>query len=317
MHLKKDVDMNKKSQVGARIVLIGAPTDCGAADLGASMGPAALRVAGLGEALSAMGFDVVDQGDLPGPKNPRGAMVAGAKNAKECASWMELARGAVAESLASGACPILMGGDHSLAAGSVAAAAAAAKAAGKQLRVVWLDAHADFNSAQMSTTGNLHGMPLAALCGMPVPGLNDAGGAAVVEPDQLRLIGQRSVDASERLSLRDLGVAVFDMRHIDEFGMRQAMMGCLDGLTDRHVIHVSFDVDFLDPSIAPGVGTAVRGGPTYREAQLCMEMLRDTGRVSSVDIMELNPALDCKNETAKLVVDLMESLFGKSTLWRE
>jgi arginase len=181
--------------------------------------------------------------------------------------------------------------------------------------VLWFDAHPDFNTSELSPSGNLHGMPMACLCGLGPPELLAApGGRAALSPAQVRQIGIRSVDRGERTLLHEQGVTVFDMRSIDELGMRTVMQRALaDVDADTH-LHVSLDVDFLDPELAPGVATAVPGGPTYREAQLCMEMVADTGRLGSLDIVELNPAFDQCNRTGRLAVDLVGSLFGKSTL---
>jgi arginase len=185
------------------------------------------------------------------------------------------------------------------------------------LRVLWLDAHADFNTAALTPSGNLHGMPVACLCGFGPDELTHLGGAApALQPAELRLVGIRSVDDAEKHFLREVGIEAFDMRCVDEIGMRQTLERALAGVDADTHLHVSLDVDFLDPEIAQGVGTPVRGGPTYRESQLCMEMVADTGRLSSLDIMELNPAFDRRNATAELAVDLVESLFGKSTLIR-
>jgi arginase len=214
--------------------------------------------------------------------------------------------------------PILMGGDHCLAIGSITAIAQHCHETGKQLMVLWLDAHADANTHAITPTGNIHGMPVACLCGEGPDALTRLGGAypTVPDPGTIRQIGIRSVDAEEKRQLRALGIKVFDMRYIDENGMRYTMEAALADLTENTHLHVSFDADFLDPVVAPGVGTPVLGGPTYREAQLCMEMIADTGRLSSLDLMELNPARDMRNQTAEVVVDLVESLFGKSTLMR-
>jgi arginase len=185
------------------------------------------------------------------------------------------------------------------------------------LRIVWLDAHADFNTSELSPSGSLHGMPVSSLCGFGAPELTQLGGVTpAIKPSWVRQVGIRSVDDGERRFVHEQELTVFDMRYIDEMGIRRAMQLALEGLEDDAHLHVSFDVDFLDPEIAPGVGTTVPGGLSYREAQLCMEMIADTGRIASLDIMELNPALDERNKTATLAVDLVESLFGKSTLVR-
>jgi arginase len=299
------------------VTLIGAPTDVGAATRGASMGPEAMRVAGIQPALEQRGLQVVDRGNLAGPANPRQAPVDGYRNLQAVLEWNRLVHEAIHEELCAERLPILLGGDHSLGIGSISAVARHCRQTGRKLRVLWLDAHADFNTGELSPSGNLHGMPLACLCGFGPKALTELGGATPsIHPQWIRQIGARSVDEGEKRLLHDLAVEVFDMRYIDEMGMRQIMEQALAGLgCDTH-LHVSFDVDFLDPDIAPGVGTLVPGGPTYREAQLCMEMLADTRLVRSLDVVELNPALDVRNETAALAVSLLESLFGKSTLVR-
>jgi len=213
--------------------------------------------------------------------------------------------------------PVLLGGDHSLSLGSIGAVAKHCRQSGRKLRVLWLDAHADFNTSELSPSGNLHGMPVACLFGFgPQELLAIAGDTPALTPGCLRQVGVRSVDPGERRFVHEQGLDVFDMRYVDERGMRATMEQALAGLDADTHLHVSFDVDFLDPAIAPGVGTTVPGGPTYREAQLCMEMIADTGRIASLDIVELNPAFDVRNRTASLAVDLVESLFGKSTLMR-
>ncbi|HMN93469.1 MAG TPA: arginase, partial [Hydrogenophaga sp.] len=192
------------------------------------------------------------------------------------------------------------------------------RAHGRRLRVLWLDAHADFNTAALTPSGNIHGMPVAILCGHGPRELVELGGPGpALSASEVRQIGIRSVDPGEKRFVHEQGLEVFDMRYIDEMGMRHTLEQALSGLDENTHLHVSFDVDFLDPEIAPGVGTTVPGGPTYREAQLCMEMIADTGRLASLDVMELNPALDVRNRTALLAVDLIESLFGKSTLMRK
>jgi len=297
--------------------LIGAPTDIGAADRGASMGPEALRVAGIDRALRAQVVEVVDLGNLSGPHNPWQPPRDGYRHLPEVIAWNTAVHRAVAAALRAGALPLLLGGDHSLAIGSLSAVAQHCRAQRRKLRVLWLDAHADFNTHRVTPTGNLHGMPVACLCGNGPPGLIDLGGAAPqLAPSCIRQIGIRSVDPDEKRLVHGAGLDVFDMRFIDEHGMRETMNQALDGLDADTHLHVSFDVDFLDPDIAPGVGTTVRGGPTYREAQLCMEMIADTGLLASLDVVELNPAFDVRNRTAEVAVDLIESLFGKSTLMR-
>jgi arginase len=300
------------------VSLIGAPTDIGAGMRGASMGPEALRVAGLATVLQAQGLQVQDCGDVTGPRNPWQAPTDGYRHLPEVVAWNQALHTAVYAQLGLERLPIVLGGDHCLAIGSISAVARHCRDTGKKLRVLWLDAHADFNTNALTPSGNLHGMPVACLCGLGPAALTGIGGQVpAIEPTWLRQIGIRSVDAGEKRLVHTHNLEVFDMRYIDEQGMRATMQTALAGLDADTHLHVSFDVDFLDPDIAPGVGTTVRGGPNYREAQLCMEMVADTGLLASLDIMELNPALDERNRTAELAVDLVESLFGKSTLMRK
>lgn len=301
----------------APISLIGVPTDIGAGTLGARMGPAALRVAGLTQALTQLGLEVKDCGNVDGPVNPWQASVNGFRHLPEVVQWNQLLHDAMYGELQAGRLPIMLGGDHCLAIGSISAVARHCRDQGKKLRVLWFDAHADFNTATLTPSGNIHGMPVACLCGHGPQELIEIGGhVPALLPKQIRQIGIRSVDAGEKRMVHDMGIEVFDMRYIDEMGMRHAMELALALVDANTHLHISLDVDFLDPAIAPGVGTTVRGGPTYREAQLCMEMIADTGRLASLDVVELNPALDVRNQTAELAVDLIESLFGKSTLMR-
>jgi arginase len=300
------------------VSLIGAPTDVGAGARGASMGPEAMRVAGLAEALRARGVDVIDRGNLSGPSNPWQPPVEGYRHLPEVVAWNRAVHEAVYAELKTGRMPILLGGDHCLGLGSISAVARHCRDAGKKLRVLWLDAHADFNTSALTPSGNIHGMPVAALCGFGPQELIEIGGKVpAISPKWVRQIGIRSVDEGERRFVHEQDLEVFDMRFIDEMGMRHTMELALATLDDNTHLHVSFDVDFLDPVMAPGVGTTVNGGPTYREAHLCMEMIHDTGRMASMDLVELNPALDVKNQTALVAVDLIESLFGKSTLMRK
>ena len=299
------------------IRIIGAPTDVGAGTRGASMGPEAFRVAGLQATLEAHGLRVTDQGNLSGPANPWQGPISGYRHLVEVAAWNHAVHEAVLAALGEGAMPLLLGGDHCLAIGSISAVARHCRQLGKNLRVLWLDAHTDFNTDALTPTGNTHGMPVAVLCGHGPAELTGIGGVSpALQPSAIRQIGIRSVDEGEKRFVKASGLEVFDMRYIDEMGMRHTMQAALAGMDDNTHLHVSFDVDFLDASFAPGVGTAVKGGPTYREAQLCMEMIADTGRMASLDVMELNPALDVRNATAEVALDLIESLFGKSTLMR-
>jgi len=281
------------------------------------MGPEALRVAGIASALRARELEVIDAGNLAGPANPWQPPQQGYRHLPEVVRWNELVHESVYRELERERLPVLLGGDHCLSIGSISAVARHCRERGRKLRVLWLDAHADFNTSVLSASGNVHGMPVACLCGFGPGELTGIGGCTpALQPSWVRQVGIRSVDAGEKRFVHEQGLDVFDMRYVDEMGMRQTMEQALAGLDGDTHLHVSFDVDFLDPDIAPGVGTQVPGGPTYREAQLCMEMIADTHRLASLDVVELNPAFDARNRTALLAVDLIESLFGKSTLVR-
>ncbi|HRN61687.1 MAG TPA: arginase [Luteimonas sp.] len=300
------------------VSIFGVPTDVGAGTRGASMGPEALRVARLVEALSARGVDVVDSGDVSGPKNPWQGPVDGYRHLGQVVAWNQAVFETTSAILGAGRLPLMLGGDHCLAIGSIAAVADHCRRAGKTLRVLWLDAHTDFNTSQITPSGNVHGMPVACLCGIGPDVLTRIGGhVPAIVPAQVRQLGIRSVDIDEKRLVKEHALDIYDMRYIDEVGMKRAMEQALLGLDDNTHLHVSFDVDILDPAIAPGTGTPIPGGINYREAQLVMEMVADSGRMGSLDIVEVNPALDDGNRTAELAVDLVESLFGKSTLMRD
>lgn len=300
------------------VAMIGAPSDTGAAVGGSSLGPEALRVAGLGRVLAGMGYRVADRGNLGGPVNPERPPEGGYRHLPEMATWCRLARDAVGDALAAAELPVLLGGDHALAIGSVAAVARHCAATRRPLAVLWLDAHADFNTADTSPSGNLQGMPLAVLCGQGPAELLDVGGdTPVLDPDRVALIGARSVDTAEKPRVAEHGLRIYDMRRIDEEGMRAVVAAALAEVAAEGAhLHVSFDLDFADPEIAPGVSVPVPGGISYREAQLCMEMIHDSGLLGSVDIVELNPARDVRNRTAELAVELVASLFGERILAR-
>ena len=299
------------------VSLIGVPTDVGASVVGCRLGPGALRLAGIQEALERFGVDVKDCGDVSGPENPMAPPVDGYRHLPEVVKWNEALYDAVYAEVSIGRMPIMLGGDHCLAIGSVSAVARHCRELGRPMRLLWFDAHADYNTASITPSGNMHGMPVAVLTGHgPQPLVELSGAVPTLDPRDVREIGLRDVDLGEKRLLHEQQIEVFDMRYLDEVGVREAMRMALDDLDPETHVHVSLDLDFLDDSIAPGVGTPVRGGPTYREAHLCMEMIADTGRLGSLDIVELNPALDVRSETARLAVDLVESLFGKSTLLR-
>jgi arginase len=300
-----------------KVSIIGAPTDIGAGTRGASMGPEALRVAQLQAMLESQGVEVEDRGNLQGPGNPGLPPVDGYRHLPQVTAWSLAVHEACHHEFDAGRMPILVGGDHSLAIGSIAAAAQHARDKGGKFRVLWFDAHADTNTSQLTPSGNIHGMPVAILLGHgPKELVGLAGTTPAMQPSEIRQIGIRSVDLGEKRFVHELGFEVYDMRYIDETGIRQTMNNALAGLGRDTHLHVSFDVDFLDPQVAPGVGTTVQGGPSYREAQLCMEMIADTGLLASLDVVELNPALDVHNRSAEVMVELVGSLFGKSTLMR-
>jgi arginase len=296
-----------------RIALLGIPIEIGASQPGTLMGPAALRTAGIARVLDQLGFCVEDHGDLAlAGVAPDGPPPANTKFYDEVKTWIRIL-GERSFSLArSGAIPIFMGGDHSLSMGSVNGVARHWQQEGRPLFVLWLDAHADYNTPETTVTGNMHGMSAAFLCGEPgLDGLLGDQPRASITPDQLDLFGIRSIDPLERKLVGERPIAMADMRAIDEHGVGVLIRRVIERVKARNgVLHVSFDVDFLDPAVAPGVGTTVPGGATYREAHLIMELLHDSGLVRSVDIVELNPFLDERGRTARIAVELIGSLFG-------
>lgn len=300
------------------VSIFGVPTDVGAGHQGTRMGPEALRIAGLAEALRGRGVDVVDRGNLDGPANPWQPPVEGYRHLDEVVAWNRAVRAASLAELRAGRMPVMLGGDHCLAIGSISAVADHCREQGRELRILWLDAHSDFNTSDVTPSGNVHGMPVACLCGLGPDVLTGIGDhVPAISPAQIKQIGIRSVDQEEKRLVKEYGLDIYDMRFIDEVGMKRTMQQALADLDDNVHLHVSFDVDMLDPSIAPGTGTRVPGGLNYREAQLVMEMIADTGRMASLDIVEVSPTLDIRNTTAELAVEMVESLFGKSTLMRD
>lgn len=297
--------------------LIGVPLQDGASQLGCEMGPSALRTAGLAAALSDLGHEVLDVGNVSlgefreiSHPNPR------LRNLGRIARWIErIADMSYRES--EGAMPIFMGGDHALSAGSVAGLARRAAEEGRPLFVLWLDAHTDFHSLDTTTSGNLHGSPVAYFTGRPgfegyFPPLSHA-----VTPANVCMIGIRSVDPSERAAIQGTDILIHDMRAIDEYGVGVLLKEFLARVSAANgLLHVSLDVDFLDPAVGPAVGTTVPGGATFREAHLVMEMLHDSALVTSLDLVELNPFLDERGRTATLLVDLTASLMGRKVLDR-
>jgi arginase len=304
-----------KSDVTKRIAVLGAPIDIGASQRGTLMGPAALRTAGLLTLLDGMDFEVKDYGDLSieDVADLTDVPPDNARHYREIQRWTRALNARAYQLARSGSIPIFLGGDHTLSMGSVNGIARYWREVGRELFVVWLDAHADYNTPATTLSGNMHGMSAAFLCGEPgLDGLLGEEQRSPIEPDQLELFGTRSIDKLEKDLLRSRRVNVADMRQIDEFGVGVLIRRVIDKVRARSgVLHVSFDVDFLDPSLAPGVGTTVPGGATYREAHLVMEMLHDSGLVRSADIVELNPFLDERGRTARTAVELIGSLFGQ------
>ena len=297
------------------VTLIGAPVEAGAGVAGCGMGPAMLRTAGIATMLKELGQDVVDRGDLALPQPlvrvhpPDGK----ARHFAEISAWARLLAHETYAAMREERLPVVLGGDHSLAMGSVAGVARHAAEVGRKLFVLWLDAHSDYNTPKTSPSGNMHGMSVAMFSG-------EAGFDAIfgdeprglVDPSRIHLFGIRSIDADERRLLQARGIDVVDMRRLDEDGFALSIRRIIDRVRAANgLLHVSLDVDFLDPTIAPGVGTAVPGGATYREAHLVMELLYESGLSPSLDLVELNPFLDERGKSALLLVDLTASLFGR------
>jgi len=300
-----------------RIELFGVPTDAGAGTRGSSIGPAALRIAGLLETLKDLGFAVGARGDMD-VEHPRARHALPALAQREILDLARKLSGVAYDSLRRKACPVFMGGDHSLSMGSVAGVARYCAEIGRPLFILWVDAHADFNTPSISPTGNLHGMSLALLCGEEeFADTVDASWHAPVDPRNITILGARSIDREERNLLARRGVSVLDMRIIDETGVAPLMRDLIARVraAEGH-LHLSLDVDSIDPALAPGVGTTVPGGLTYREAHLIMEMLHDSDLVASLDIVELNPFLDNAGQSARLLVELAASLFGRAIIER-
>ncbi|MBS1183204.1 MAG: arcA [Proteobacteria bacterium] len=300
-----------------KVRLLGIPVEDGAARMGCEMGPSAYRTAGIVEAIAELGHDVEDLGNVArGPLSAITPPYPHLRRLPEIAAWI----GAVSEAAhraGDGALPVFLGGDHALAAGTVPGVARRAAEEGRPLFVLWLDAHTDFHTLDTTQSGNLHGTPVAYFTGMDgfhgcYPPLSHP-----VPPGNVAMVGIRSVDPAERRALVGSGVTVHDMRALDEHGVGTLVDRFLERVvTMNGRLHVSLDVDFLDPSIAPGVGTTAPGGATFREAHLIMEMLHDSGLVSSIDLVELNPFLDERGRTATLMVDLLASLMGRTVMDR-
>ena len=300
-----------------KIRIIGVPMDLGASRRGVDMGPSALRVAGLQARLKQLGRQVEDIGNVPVPQPEEQHF--GEKRARYLDEISQACKGladAVKKALDEDFVPLVLGGDHSIAVGTAAGAAAHFHKQGKRIGLIWLDAHGDMNTPESSPSGNVHGMPLASIMGYGPPELTElAGIMPMIEPRSVVLVGIRELDSKERRLVKDSGVHIFTMREIDERGMREVMNEALRFASDDTAgIAVSLDMDFVDPTDAPGVGTPVRGGVTYREAHLALEMIADSKSMVSFEVVEVNPVIDLHNTTAALGIELILSGLGKKIL---
>lgn len=298
------------------VTILGAPMDLGAGRRGTDMGPSAVRLAGLHDALAHAGFDdVEDAGDLDVPAVETLKVIdAKAKHLPAIAATCRRLAREVRGVLRRDRVPVTIGGDHSVAVGSISAVSAHFHAQKRKIGVLWIDAHGDMNTPETTVSGNVHGMPLAAVLGIGPPALTQIEGKfAKVDADRVALVGIRDLDQAERETIHESGVHVFTMKDIDERGIATVMREAIRVASGPEAgpLHVSFDVDGVDPRFAPGVGTAVDGGLTYREAHLAMEMIAETQRVSSVDVVEINPVLDIENRTGRLAMELILSALGK------
>lgn len=300
----------------ASITLLGVPLDLGASRRGVEMGPSAVRLAQLAARLEGLGHRVVDTGDVTVPTRETLGVGRGIDFLPVITEVCRDVAERTAAIIRRGEIPLVLGGDHSLAGGSVAGTATALAEKGQRVGLLWLDAHADLNTPASTLSGNVHGMPVAHLLGHGDPRMAGlASPAPAVRPEHVAIIGARDLDQAERAHAREFGVTIYTMRDIDERGLRHVLAEAIERTSDgTDGLHVSLDLDFLDPREAPGVGTPVRGGATFREAHLAMETLWDTGRVVAMDLVEVNPVLDSFNQTAELAVGLMASAFGQRIL---
>lgn len=300
----------------ASIALLGVPLDLGASRRGVEMGPSAVRLAQLATRLESLGHQVTDTGDVAVPTRETLGFAAGIDYLPTITSVCREVATRTAAIVRGGSIPLVLGGDHSVAAGSVAGVSTAVAERGGRLGLIWLDAHADLNTPLSTLSGNVHGMPVAHLLGHGDRAMASlASPAPAVRPEHTVIIGARDLDQAERSNARDFGVTIYTMRDLDERGLKTVLAEAIAKVSaGTSGIHVSLDLDFVDPQEAPGVGTPVRGGATYREAHLAMETLWDTGRVVSMDLVEVNPVLDRFNQTAELAVGLMASAFGQRIL---
>jgi arginase len=301
----------------SHIAIIGAPLDLGSGRRGVDMGPSAMRVANINKRVASLGYEVEDLGNVP-VEQPE-SLPEGPRHAKYLPQIVHLCQklATMVETVAEdGKAPLVLGGDHSIAVGTVTGMARYFRRKKKRLGLLWVDAHADMNTPQTSPSGNVHGMPLACCVGLGPEELARLGGfAPKVHPRNVALVGLRDVDILERPHVRGSGVRAFTMRDIDERGLRAVMVEALKIVTDGTAgFHLSLDMDYVDPQYAPGVGTPVRGGATYREAHLAMEMICDSGQMVSMEVVEVNPVIDETNRTADLAVELVMSALGKKIL---
>ncbi len=297
------------------IALIGIPVEEGAGRQGCRMGPDALRIAGIHKALEDLGHNVTDLGDIISEKVEI-EIKGRANSAPQVVGWTNSLFNIADKTLSSNLIPVYLGGDHSLSMGSLSAALTYAETCNKPLHVLWLDAHADYNTPETSPTGNMHGMSTAYCCGEFDLGIREHN-FPKLKHQNLHIFGARSIDNQEKERLAKRGVDICDMRAIDEFGTAPLIRRILDQVESEHaMLHVSLDVDFLDPKIAPGVGTTVPGGATFREAHLVMEMVSESNLMTSLDLVELNPFLDERGKSARLMVELAASIFGRKVFDR-
>jgi arginase len=299
-----------------KIHLLGVPMDLGAGRRGVDMGPSAIRIAGVTERLRALGHIVQDEGDIP-IKNPEQLKIRNEKlkYLPEIVRACTILAHKVDKIMQSGGFPLILGGDHSIAAGTIAGVAAYAQRLKKNVGVLWVDAHGDMNTDETTPSGNIHGMPLAASMGFGALELTSIGGDfRKVDPSNVVLIATRELDEGERKFIKQHNVNVFTMEAIDKHGMAGVIAKALRKLRDVDLLHVSFDLDAVDPTVAPGVGTPVKGGLNYREAHLIMETLNEHGKMTSLEVVEVNPILDNRNQSAEFAVELIQSAFGKKIL---
>ena len=300
-----------------KVKIIGVPMDLGAGRRGVDMGPSAIRIAGLNQAIALLGYEVTDAGNVH--VNPPEALTQTTTRARflpEIAAAAEELASMVEAALGEDSLPVILGGDHSIAAGSAAGLASFYRKQEKKIGIIWLDAHTDINTPETTPSGNIHGMPLAALLGRGSKQLTEvAGFAPKVLPENVAVIGARSVDPGERELIKTLGVRVFTMSEVDERGMADVIEEAIE-IASRNTagFHVTMDMDFIDPFYAPGVGTPERGGATYREGHLAMEKMSDSGHVLSVELTEVNPVYDTTNQTAQLAVEFILSALGKKIM---